>query len=102
MHPIADITGDNATHYLDAAYGVNVHFSQMWLIVTGSGTVRVGGAGNGQNGNSDAATSPLGLPVTATLPMQINYRGELNWSAMLKGISVYVPSGSTLSVAFTD
>jgi len=87
MHPLADIAGANATVPIPTP----VSAKALLLVVTGSGTVRVG---------DSTVTVSLGLPITAAMGLvTLPVRGKGEWYAA-GSLSVYVPTGTTLSVAY--
>lgn len=87
MVNLADIAGSNAAAPLSSS---NVTARTVNFVVTGAGTVRVG---------DSTITSARGLPVTATLPLTLAYAGR-DFSYSLAQLNAYVPTGSTLSIAY--
>jgi hypothetical protein len=87
MQNLADIAGANATVQITTP---NIQARWIQFIVTGSGTVRIGGS---------SVTSSLGLPVSAGGGMFFPYDSALQ-SYSLAGIYAYIPNGATLSVAY--
>lgn len=91
MHPLPDIVGDNATHPLIAVASA-ARASWIQIIVTGSGTVRIG---------DSTASSTVGLPVAAGGGFMLPYRGQLT-TYSLREVQVYVPTGATVSAAYGE
>ena len=91
MQNLADITGAGTTVQIASP---NVTARWVQFIVSGSGTVRIGGA---------SVTSTLGLPVAAGggmfLPVQ-TADGLSTSPYSLAGLYAYIPVGATLSVAY--
>ena len=91
MENLADITGANATA---AVATPNITARWVQFIVSGAGTVRIGG--------SDTSAT-VGLPVAAGgglfLPVQSQDSGSTS-PYSLREINAYVPTGATLSVAY--
>jgi hypothetical protein len=90
MKPLADIVGANGTVAISASSGA---YSSIVFSVTGSGTVRIGGA----SGSADAATSSKGLPIAAGGAFSLPWRGANNYY-QTGSFSAYIPTGATLSV----
>lgn len=91
MENLADIVGSNVTAAL-----ANPNITARWIImvVSGSGTVRVGGP---------SVTSTLGLPIPAGAEFQFPVLSQDAGSTSpysLREINAYVPTGATLSVAY--
>jgi hypothetical protein len=91
MQNLADIVGVNAVVQIASP---NITARWVQFIVTGVGTVRVGGS---------SVSSTLGLPVAAGggmfLPVQ-SQDGSSTSPYSLAGLYAYVPTGATLSVAY--
>ncbi len=97
FHTPPDITGDGAVHNLqDLAtangYGNNLTYRGLQLIVTGSGTCRIGDSNT---------SSARGLPIAAGAGMFYPYFGQFALNA-LGSVYLYVPVGATASVAWED
>ena len=87
MHPLADITGGNATVPIPTP----VSTKALLLVVTGSGVVRVG---------DSTTTASVGLPIISAMGIvTLPVRGKAEWYAA-GSIYVYIPTGTTLSVAY--
>ena len=87
MLNLADIAGANAAVQLSAT---NITCRSVYFAVTGSGTVRLGAAG---------VSNALGLPLLAASPFQMSWAGD-NFGYSLAQLYAYVPTGTTLSVAY--
>jgi hypothetical protein len=91
MQNLADITGAGATVQIS-----NPNITARWVqfLVSGAGTVRIGGAN---------VTANLGLPVAAGagmfLPVQ-TADGQSTSPYSLAGLYAYIPVGATLSVGY--
>lgn len=86
MKPLADISGNDATHSLGPS---GTRASIIQVIVSGAGTCRLG----------QGATASLGLPIAAGDAQMLPFRGQLNWYD-LGAEKIYVPTGATVSVAY--
>lgn len=89
--PLPDIVGDNAVHQFSAT---TLAASEVQVIVTGSGTVRLGS-------NITQPNSGLGLPIPAGGGYFYPVR-DPRWSKpydLSQGYA-YVPTGATLSIAY--
>lgn len=91
MNNLPDISGAGSTVALTSP---NITARWVQFIVSGAGTVRLGGA---------TVSATLGLPVPAGagmfLPVQ-NADGLSTSPYSLAGIYAYIPVGATLSVAY--
>jgi hypothetical protein len=87
--PLADIAGDNAVHRLTT--NLNARSCIVQLVITGSGTVRVG---------DSTTSSTLGLPFAAGGAFMYPNPGLQLGCWHLAQIYLYVPSGATVSVAY--
>jgi hypothetical protein len=87
--PVADIAGDNAVHRLTT--NTTAQSCIVQVIVTGSGTVRVG---------DSTTSSTLGLPIAAGGAFMYPNPGQQLGCWRLAQIYLYVPSGATASVAY--
>ena len=91
MEDLPDIVGSNATAPL-----ANPNVTARWVqfIVTGAGTVRLGGPSAGPT---------RGLPIPAgagfLMPVQTQDGGSTS-PYSLREINAYVPTGATLSVGY--
>lgn len=91
MNNLPDIVGTNATVQITSP---NICARWIQLIVSGAGTVRIGGA---------SVTATLGLPVAAGggmfLPV-LSQDANSTSPYSLAGIYANIPSGAILSVAY--
>ena len=91
MENLADIVGADSAVTIATP---NITARWVQFIVTGAGTVRIGGS------NTSIA---VGLPVAAGagmfLPVQTQDAGSTS-PYSLREIKAYIPSGATLSVAY--
>jgi hypothetical protein len=91
MKPLAFIVGNDARH---AIAGSPYSFSSIsFRVVSGAGVATVGGA----EGSTDQASATLGAPVLLATPLELPWRGPQN-GYNTGNFTVYVPSGTTLSV----
>lgn len=91
MNNLADLVGANSTVPLTSP---NITARWVQMIVSGAGTVRVGGS---------TVSATLGLPVAAGGGMFFPVLSQDHHSTSpygLAGIYAYIPSGATLSVAY--
>lgn len=92
IHSIADIAGGSATVPLLATVGTRAR--RIFLGVVGSGTVRVGDAN---------VTSSRGVAVVAATPLTISVSDADETDLIdLNTVNAYVPSGTTLTVSYTQ
>ena len=91
MQNLPDIAGANTTVVLTSP---NITCRWVQFIVSGAGTVRIGGA---------SVSATIGLPVPAGggmfLPVQ-TADGQSTSPYSLGGLFAYIPVGATLSVAY--
>ena len=93
MTTLPDIAGDNGVHNIGTlAFANSLQNVAYWVqfIVTGTGTVRIG---------DSSVSASRGLPVVAGGGMMLPYFGRTQ-QYTLGNISVYVPTGATLSVGY--
>jgi hypothetical protein len=88
LHDLPTIVGDNAVHALSAA-GINAKVVQV--IVTGSGTVRLGGI--------STVSSSRGLPLPTGSAQFLPYTGNIEWWNLAQ-LAVYVPTGASVDVVY--
>jgi len=112
MMNLADIAGTSAAVNIQLPVGNGANGApagtigarSVYFVVTGAGTVRVAGQNGATPANPGAplATSSFGLPVTATTPLTLQPLGSDFPRYQANEFSVYVPTGTTLSVAVKE
>ena len=91
MENLADITGAGA---VVALASLNITARWVNIIVSGAGTVRIGGP---------STSSTVGLPVVAGAALFLPVLGQESGAGSpysLREVNAYVPIGATVSVAY--
>ena len=86
---LPDIAGANSVVILSTLTNIT-QARLIQYVVTGAGTVRVG--------NASTVGSTRGLPLPSGSGQLLPYVGQLDWWT-LGSLGVYIPTGTTLSIA---
>jgi hypothetical protein len=105
MLNLADIAGTSSAVSITLPNSAN-SIGARWVmfVVTGSGTVRVAGQSGATptTPGTPLASATLGIPVVAAFPLVLPTMGSDFVRYQLNEFSVYVPTGTTLSVAIKE